>query len=123
MLTNKQRAFLLNFPEDRLLNQNERKFLSRVRRKTKRALSDLDLIFEKIPQPYLLFSEEEIPSLKKPMEEVTEILFYQNYRNEHLKRRNRRTKHQINKKIISKKTKKQIQEIVNPILRQLEAKP
>jgi len=123
MLTDKQRTFLMNLPEDRLLTSNERHYVSKIRRKAKKALKDLDLIFEKLPQSYLIFPEQDIPSLKNPIEEVTKILYFQNYRNEFLKRRKQRSKRKINKEAISRKTRKQINDIINSVLNQLQTKP
>lgn len=122
ILTPKERVFLSNFPRGRVLTSNERHYVSSIENKTRKALKDLNLIFDKLRYPYLLFSEGDTPSLQKPVEEVTEILYYQNYRNEFRKRLKRKVKRKIDKEAISQKTRKQLNEIINSVLNELQAK-
>lgn len=116
ILTDNQRNFLLNYPEGRPLTDNERHYTSSITRKTRKALIDLELILEKLPLSYLVFSENDMISLRKPIEVVTEILCQQNYRREYLKRLLNKTKREINRQAIRQQTKKQLIQIIDSAL-------
>ena len=106
ILTSKQRAFLEDYQQGRKHSDKERQYLSSIRRKTRKVLTDLGFIFEKLPQSYLLFSEKEEISYFKPMEKVATFLFLKNYHREFIKRLRGKTKQQINMQIIRQRTTK-----------------
>jgi len=121
ILTPKERAFLINFPSGRSLTSHERHYVSSITHKTRKALKDLDVIFEKLPDSHLLLSEEDMSSLKKPIEEITEILYHRNYPREFWRRR--KIRREVDKRVLCEKTRNQINKIVNSTLNKLRAKP
>lgn len=116
ILTRNERKFLINFPKDRPLSSNERHFKSSIENKTRKTFQDLNLILEKYPNSYLLFSELNHPSLMNPIIEVTRILYGRNYRREFSKRLKNKVKRQVNKDAIRRQTKKQLIRIIDSVL-------
>lgn len=120
ILTPNERFFLNNIPKDRFLKSNERHYLSSIRNKTRKGLKDLNLIFKKLPYDrYSLFSEEEMPSLKRPIEEVTKILYNRNHRYLLKTIRAQKMRREPDKQVVCYRTRKQINEIVNSTLNKL----
>jgi len=120
ILTEKERYFLSDYSQNKKLEDKERQYLSSITRKTKKALKDLEIIFEKLPQPYLLFSEEEEISYWKPIKEVTTILFFKNYQTEFRRRLKDKTKRQIDIEIIRQRTKKQLRQFIDSVLEEVK---
>lgn len=120
ILTDKEQTFLMNYPKGRPLTDSERHYASSITRKTRMALKDLELILEKLPLSYLLFSEKHTVSLRKPIEVVTEILSQQNYRREYLKRLANKTKRAIDRQAISQQTRNQLIQIIDSALKNVE---
>lgn len=120
ILTSKQRAFLEDYQQGRKYSDRERHYLSSIRRKTRKVLTDLSLVFEKLPQSYLLFSEVEEISYLKPIEKVATILFLKNYQVEYRKRMKDKTKRQIDIEIIKQKTRLQLRQFIESVLKTIE---
>jgi len=116
-----------------ILTPNERKFLqgkgnyspnmvryfkSHILRKTKKAIEDLDLIFKNY-EAWEMFIDNK-PDVKKIVEGAVKLQYNSNYRTEYQERLARKVKLDINKKDISRKTRKQVNEIINSVLIQLQ---
>jgi len=120
ILSNRQHDFLINYPKGRPLKPSERQLSSLIARKTRCALKELNLIFERLPKPYLLFSEEKEISYWKPIEEIVIILFFKNYQLEYRRRMKDKSKRQIDIDIIRQRTRKQLIEMIDSVLQHVK---
>lgn len=113
ILTPKERSFLNNIPQNRLMNSNERHYYSSIKNKTTKALEDLDLIFKKLPYDvHSLFPpKEKLSSLERAIQEVTVLLYNENY-----PRKPKRLHTKADKKTTKRKTRRQIVQVVDSVL-------
>ena len=82
-------------------------------------MKDLNLILKELPyETYSLFSGEELSSLKRPIVEVTRILYHRNL-GELLRVHESKNIGKHNKNAIYERTRHQIAKIVNEVLNEL----
>ena len=96
-------------------------YRSNILQKTKKAIEDLDLIF-KTYEAWDIFVDDK-PDVRKLIEKAVEFQYHKNHSIEHRKRLKEKVKRKVNRKIITRETKKQIDEIVISALNRLQTKP
>lgn len=102
ILTINERSFLEKMESRHGLLSNSRNYLSSIIHKSRKGLADLDLIFEKLEYPDILFIfSEHSMSLKEPMQKLVKILYYENRKDK-------------------KETRKRLNEIVESALDKLQ---
>lgn len=119
ILTDKERDFLLDKGH---YNPNSvRYYRSHILHKTRKAIRDLDLVFGMYPA-WQIFTPD-TPDVKKIIRGAAEIQYNKNYAKAFHLRLRLGLKQNISKKVISRITKKQITEIVESTLDELQTKP
>lgn len=118
ILTPKERKFLQG--EIKPGRNMVRYFRSNILRKTRKAIEDLDLIF-KTYEVWQIFVGDK-PGVEKLVQEAAKLQYYTNYRKEFQRRLQRKVKLQIDKEVIIRETREQLEEIMNFILNDLLTK-
>ena len=116
ILTVNEKKFLNSFPKAKPLSSNQRHYMSSIENKTRKAFEDLNLILEKHPYPYFLFSGSFSLSLEKPIKEVINIVYSRKHLKEFLSRRKNKIKRKVRKKIIIQQTRKELLQIIDSVL-------
>jgi len=125
ILSKGERHFLNN-PPNRILNSNERHYISSIRAKTRKALKDIDLILETMPYGRdLLFEAMDLYSLNEnAIGEIAIRLFSRNYREEFWRmRKEDKISGKPDKKLLIEKTRNQLYHFINSVLNEMQTNP